>query len=127
MRMWFVDPETMCDKHLLGEHYECHVALGAIVKDTPQWRSFVRKGLILPGELQNRHDELVTEMQKRGFVHKSPMCAPEWVSRFDRFFPECADMAAHVLLFQRCTTCRERFKKVRSLDDKDVLRLLGKG
>lgn len=32
MRMWMVDPATMCDRHLLGEHAEIHMAIGTIAK-----------------------------------------------------------------------------------------------
>ena len=28
MRMWMVNPGFMCNKHLLGEHVECHMLVG---------------------------------------------------------------------------------------------------
>ena len=30
MRMWMLPPETMCRKHLLGEHVELHMLLGSL-------------------------------------------------------------------------------------------------
>lgn len=30
MRMWMLPPETMCRKHLLGEHVELHMLLGTM-------------------------------------------------------------------------------------------------
>lgn len=32
MRMWKVNPKNMCRQHLLGEHVECHMFVGAILK-----------------------------------------------------------------------------------------------
>ena len=32
MRMWMVNPEILCRKHLLGEHVELHMLVGWIIK-----------------------------------------------------------------------------------------------
>ena len=100
MRMWMVNPRLMCRKHLLGEHVELHMFVAAI-----------RRGLNLSGYLQNRllephnisarHDELVREMERRGYQHRSPL--PEFnpvrCGRISR-------RANLTELVRRCKLCR---------------------
>jgi hypothetical protein len=43
MRMWMVWPELMCRKHLLGEHVEIHMLLGALNKGH-RVQGFINKG-----------------------------------------------------------------------------------
>ncbi len=73
MRVWEIKPERLCRKHILGEHVEIH-AIWSIInnrkegyKNHPEinrWRGKL-KSLFL------RHEELVKEMEKRGYSHKS--------------------------------------------------------
>ena len=67
-----VDPQTMCRKHLLGEHVECHMFNSTINKGI-SIGGYLDKGLLEIHNLQKRHDELVKEMQRRGYQHKSPL------------------------------------------------------
>jgi len=76
MRMWNVDPQKMCRKHLLGEHVECHMFVGAINKGL-SIKGYINNDLLEPQTLRQRHDLLVTEMIRRGYNHKSPL--PEFV------------------------------------------------
>jgi len=75
MRVWDVPVEDLCAKHLLGEHRELH-AIWTILTDgrrgylnhpeTKRWVGRLKA-------LYRRHDQEVAEMQRRGYVHKSPL------------------------------------------------------
>lgn len=72
MRMWMLPPEGMCRKHLLGEHVELHMLLGSMRRGK-SIEGFLSGGLVDPQQLFTRHEELVTEMARRGFKHTSPL------------------------------------------------------
>ena len=72
MRMWMVDPGTMCRKHLLGEHVETHMFVGAIARGK-NLSGYVTNKLVDSARLQERHDHLVQEMRRRGYNHNSPL------------------------------------------------------
>ncbi len=72
MRMWMVRPSLLCRKHLLGEHLELHMLVGAI-KQRKSLQGFLDGGLVEPQSIRRRHAELVREMRARGYHHKSPL------------------------------------------------------
>lgn len=72
MRMWKVDPKVLCRKHLLGEHVEMHMFVGAILKGT-SLRGYIDKGLVETDKIKQRHDDLAKEMIRRGYKHCSPI------------------------------------------------------
>lgn len=115
MRMWMVDPKLMCRKHLLGEHVELHMFIGTLVRGV-SIRGYVEKNLFEPSSLDARHEELVQEMQARGYKHSSPLPpAPGPVdleARIDR-------KAAAADLFDRCPDCRA-LKQGSCTSEKDV-------
>ena len=67
-----INPSVLCRKHLLGEHVELHMLCGSIKKNK-SLEGFVRNGLIEVHNIQQRHEELVAEMKRRGYNHKSPL------------------------------------------------------
>ncbi len=67
-----VPPRKMCRKHLLGEHVEIHMAV-ATLRLGRSVTGFLDKGLLDLSMLRSRHDELVCEMQRRGYRHASPL------------------------------------------------------
>ncbi|HEU5451124.1 MAG TPA: pyrimidine dimer DNA glycosylase/endonuclease V [Terriglobales bacterium] len=67
-----VSPATMCRKHLLGEHVEIHMAVASL-RLGKSVDGFVAKGLLQLEKLRSRHDELVREMETRGYRHNSPL------------------------------------------------------
>ena len=71
MRMWLVNPRCLCRKHLLGEHVELHMTIGCINKGT-SIRGYIEKGLLETHKILERHEELVIEMNRRGYKHNSP-------------------------------------------------------
>ncbi len=77
MRIWDIPPERFCRNHLLGEHRELHAIWSILTKgktgyanhpETRRWRGRL-KALYL------RHEELVNEMYRRGYRHRSPLDA----------------------------------------------------
>lgn len=72
MRMWNVDPSKMCRQHLLGEHLEMHMFIGA-VKAGKSLQGYIDNKLVDPQQIKQRHDTLVQEMKYRNYFHNSPI------------------------------------------------------
>lgn len=70
MRMWMVDPKIMCNRHLLGEHAECHMLAGTVGKGK-SIAGYLKNGFVEPQNVGSRHDKLAREMKRRGFRHNS--------------------------------------------------------
>jgi Skp family chaperone for outer membrane proteins len=75
MRIWDIAPSFLCRKHLLAEHGELHALWSIILNnrkgfskhpETLRWRGKLKA-------LYNRHEELVKEMEKRGYQHSSAL------------------------------------------------------
>lgn len=104
MRMWMVDPEIMCQKHLLGEHVELHMLVGSINLGI-DLSGYKNNGLMEATAIQSRHDELVIEMIHRGMNHKSPMHF-EYNPLGD--YGQVDKVKSLHELTRRCTECRAR-------------------
>lgn len=75
MRIWDLEPQVLCDQHLLGEHRELH-AIWTVLStgrkgyahhpETLRWRGRL-------AALYARHEAQVAEMGRRGFRHLSPL------------------------------------------------------
>ena len=117
MRMWMVNPEHMCTQHLIAEHYEIHMFIG-IMKRSLSLQGYIDGNMLEPESLASRHDELVSEMQSRGYNHKSPINEDELLDLLDKL-PEHIRKAkmnvedSHRVLELRCNECRERMLKAR--------------
>lgn len=75
MRIWDVEPERLCRKHLLGEHRELH-ALWTVIAENKKGYSKHPETVRWVGRLKalyNRHESLVAEMRRRGYNHQSPL------------------------------------------------------
>jgi hypothetical protein len=75
MRIWDISVERLCDKHLLGEHLELH-AIWAILTDHKKGYSKHPETLRWKGKLKalyKVHQNIASEMSKRGFNHNSPL------------------------------------------------------
>jgi hypothetical protein len=73
MRIWDVEPQILCRNHLLGEHRELH-ALWTVLTENKKGYSRHPETLRWVGKLKalyNRHTQLVKEMKRRGYNHKS--------------------------------------------------------
>ena len=73
VRMWMIDPRLLCRQHLLGEHGEIHKHRHNFVK---RHSMRGRIGQIEPLRMKQRHDELASEMLRRGMDHRSPYDQP---------------------------------------------------
>ena len=77
MRIWDVPPALLCRQHLLGEHRELH-GLWNIVSQGKRGYSKHPETMRWEGKLAAlfvRHQQLVDEMQRRGYRHNSPLDA----------------------------------------------------
>lgn len=77
MRVWDIHPKHLCRKHLLAEHRELHGLWNILTKhggrggyarhpETLRWVGKTRA-------LYERHEALVREFKRRGYVHRTPL------------------------------------------------------
>ena len=102
MRMWNVNTAEMCDKHLLGEHVECHMFVGCLNKGKSV-KGYVDKGLVEIHNIRKRHNELVVEMKKRGMNHKSSLPEYEIIT-----LGKVNSIQNKKELNKRCKECRKK-------------------
>ena len=104
MRMWMVDPEYMCQQHLLGEHVELHMFVGTINRSPlppATLAGYAKGGLVEVHNINLRHKVIVNEMLKRGLRHQSPL--PD----FEKFhLGEVNINENYNELSKRCLDCR---------------------
>ena len=73
MRIWDLPPSKLCRNHLLGEHRELH-AMWIIITENKKGYAHHPETIRWRGKLKAmylRHEELVKELDKRGYNHKS--------------------------------------------------------
>jgi hypothetical protein len=75
MRIWDVPPAQLCQAHLLGEHRELHAVWTILTQGKTGYRQHpeTRRWIGKQAALYRRHAELVSEMQRRGYTHRSPL------------------------------------------------------
>ena len=100
MRMWLVDPTTMCVKHLNAEHLEMHMFVGAINKGKSV-KGYIEKEEVELHSIKSRHDVLAAEMKRRGYNHVTEMDELNY-PRLGHIPVEKSD----ALLRTRCPQCR---------------------
>lgn len=106
MRMWMVRPDVMCDRHLLGEHVELHMVVGALEKGYERSiMGLVNANLLELEMIEARHEALVVEMTERGMNHQSPLRAPEQLWELPRWGVVCIEDSMREL-WRRCLHCR---------------------
>jgi hypothetical protein len=98
--MWMIPTNLLCRQHLLGEHKEIHMLVGCLNKNK-NIAGFLNKGLVDPSSAEIRHQELVSEMTKRGYHHKSPLPKLQAVSIININIKENVNDLIH-----RCERCR---------------------
>ena len=75
MRIWDISPKKLCRNHLLGEHRELH-AMWTVITEGKKGYSLHPETIRWKGKLKalySRHEELVSEMNSRGYSHQSPL------------------------------------------------------
>ena len=71
-RMWMINPKKLCRQHLLGEHKELHQLVGSLRKNR-SIKGHIEKGQVEVHNIKVRHKQLVEEMKRRGYKHKSAL------------------------------------------------------
>lgn len=110
--MWGIDPRLLCDRHLLGEHTEMHQAVGTL-RNHPHGEAILRghaeRKQLDTSKIQERHDELAYEMERRGMNHDSPLHYDDALD-LGRIDPErnLEDLK------KRCDDCRRRIENAQS-------------
>ena len=112
MRMWKVDPKLLCRQHLLGEHSEIHKHRHNFVKQHSIAKRISPVVQIEPQNMEQRHDELVTEMLARGYNHNSPYSQPDLSHLKDEErFAQIDINHSLADLSSRCSECAKRIKE----------------
>jgi hypothetical protein len=105
--MWGVEPSLLCREHLLGEHREMHQEVGLIrAGHLAAVEGHADHGQVDTALLQERHDTLVDEMERRGYTHDSPMDYDDDLG-LGAVDPACNREE----LRDRCAACRERIEQ----------------
>ena len=107
MRMWMVDPRIMCRQHLLGEHVEIHMFIGAISRGKSV-KGYLEKGFLEVHNMYARHEELVEEMKRRGYRHCSDV-EEKWRTAEKRGAVDRKKNLEELL--KRCPRCKRRYSK----------------
>ena len=105
MRMWMVNPRIMCRQHLLGEHVEIHMFIGAL-NGKKSVKGYLQKGLLEVHNLHSRHNELVEEMKRRGYRHHSEV-EEKWKTANRLGFIDRKQSLEE--LINRCSKCKIRY------------------
>lgn len=75
MRIWDIAPNRLCRAHLLGEHRELHGMWSILTSDKKGYRQHPEtkrwEGKL--AALYRRHEQLVEEMDRRGYKHATPL------------------------------------------------------
>ena len=109
--MWMVDTRVLCDQHLLGEHVEHHMFVGTINRGYDIW-GYVQNNLVEPMKLQERHDALVKEMERRGMNHKSPLPRVNYNVLLKKEREAKVNVDDSLMdLIGRCEICKARAKR----------------
>lgn len=111
MRMWGINPEFLCKKHLIGEHGEIHKHRHNFEKKHKITKRIKPIVQIEPQNMEKRHEQLAEEMLKRGYNHKSPYTLPDlsYLSNEERYakidiYNSIEDLS------NRCPECKKRIK-----------------
>ena len=111
MRMWMVQPQILCDQHLLGEHCEIHMFIGTLERGV-KIDGYAERNLVEPCSFLVRHEELAEEMERRGMKHHSPLeCKQELIEHLPYEIRNCKIDRSESLaeLIRRCRKCRRNY------------------
>src|SRR6266849_10968688 len=111
--MWGVETDRMCSAHLLGEHRELHLLVGALRAcgtGRMHIHGHLRAGLIDLRLIASRHEELVEEFKRRGFMsgflHDTPLSAKDIPEYTGQGAPGWINVQANEAeLHARCKRC----------------------
>lgn len=109
-----VDPKFLCQKHLCGEHLECHMFLGTIKKGK-KIDGYLNNNLFEPESLKIRHDVLADEMVDREYNHKTPMSSCDVENCVNTLNKKLREVRIDKNisfndLISRCLECKNRYE-----------------
>lgn len=110
-----VDPTVLCNQHLLGEHVELHMIVGAV--ESGYGASVVglaRVNLVDTRLVTERHEALAAEMIARGMNHQSPLAWTD-VDEIGHGSPDPQESLAE--LRRRCPDCRARIDELETKEN----------
>jgi hypothetical protein len=112
MRQWMINPIFLCTQHLLGEHVECHMTVGTLLRKK-SIKGYIEKGVLQPSSINDRHNTLVKEMLRRGIQHKSPLKNVDisYLPQEHIDFKVDIHKSFHDLI-ERCPLCKQRIYKI---------------
>ncbi|MFX1537629.1 MAG: pyrimidine dimer DNA glycosylase/endonuclease V [Promethearchaeota archaeon] len=102
--MWGIDPELLCNKHLLGEHVEMQMFVGTLFKGK-SIQGYINRGLVNPKLITERHNDLADEMIKRGMNHNSKLQFDSSNLSMNHRFSLIKNKQE---LIRRCPDCKKR-------------------
>lgn len=107
MRIWNIDTSKMCRKHLLGEHVELHMMIGSMKKNK-SFKKFFEYEIIDLKLIYKRHKELVSEMLRRGYNHKSDIDEMEYNKLLENYEETGSVNISKSIsdLSERCSECK---------------------
>ena len=113
MRMWMTKPDFMCDKHLLGEHAECHMLAANLLRKR-KITNYIKFNLLEPKSLHKRHNQLAEQMKKRNFKHNSPLpdISIEYLPDYQKKYSVNTQNSLKDLL-GRSPRCRKKYRKLK--------------
>jgi hypothetical protein len=115
--MWNVNPLWMCDRHLMQEHADMHVAAEMLVKGH-RLDHLVDRNLLEVHHIRHRHDRLENELEARGLGHRTSLPG--------RFPDQPAGMlnvqASRQKLLRTCYECARRQQALRTARDIEYFR-----
>lgn len=111
MRQWLIEPKVLCSKHLLGEHSEHHMFVGSIKKKISM-DGYITNNLLQPLSLEERHEEIVIEMVRRGYKHRSnldfKLSDLDYLQK-EKMYWVIDKSASYEEIIRRCPICRLRY------------------
>lgn len=111
-RLWMIDPKTLCRKHLVAEHHECHVFLGKL-KLAHKMAGYISANLFSLEDLFWRHEALAAEMAERGYEHVTPFPTYRRTKELGAYLPVHSLINrtnARLELHRRCPACHEMWE-----------------
>lgn len=116
MRMWGTPLNVMCNAHMLGEHRELHMFVGALkacCEGRMRIHGHLAAGLLIttPEYIVQRHDDIVIEMRRRGmiagYMHDTKMSVDDIPTYQGEGAPGFLDLEANLATMrERCDVCR---------------------
>ena len=100
--MYNLYPTLLCDRHLLKEHMDIHMFKRALDLKVDICQE-IKEGKIETHNLIKRHNELMVEIEARGYIHNTPIGKGEYKEqgKVDK-----TKVVAYLAIF--CEDCKKR-------------------